>query len=298
MPRSLPPLDLCYTFSIAAKHLSFTLAGEELHLSQSAISRQIRQLEQHTGITLFTRHHRRLSLTNAGQELLQLVDQHVAQIKDWQQAHQHQASNRQLTVATSVACAYFWLMPKLEAYSQIQPNVDIRILAADKNADLHHDEADVAILYGDDQWPGLKVKCLFGEQVTPVCSPEMQKHFNHLNTPSDLLEAPLLHLEGGGTNWSSVDWQGWFKQHGIQLPAQHRSIRMNSYPMLVQAAENHRGIMLGWRYITDDLVSQGRLVYPFDDSLATSYGYYAAIRENADTDPIISDFFNWLTGQT
>ena len=298
MPQSLPPLDLCYTFSIAAKHLSFTLAGEELHLSQSAISRQIRQLEQVTGITLFNRHHRRLSLTTAGEELLVLVNDSVNQLKQWQQNHQHTPSNRQITVAASVAFAYFWLMPKLELYNQLQPDVDIRILAADKNADLYHDEVDVAILYGDDNWPNLKVHRLFGERVMPACSPDFLSQHKQLNEPKDLLTQPLLHLEGGGNLWSSVDWQSWFKYHGLTLATQHPSIRMNTYPMLIQAAEHHRGVILGWRYITDPLVATGSLTYPLDMELATPFGYFAAMREETQQDALVSEFYDWLIAQT
>ncbi len=295
--RNLPALNLLATFEVAARHLSFTEAATELCITQSAVSRQIKALEEQLGVPLFQRLHRALELTPEGQKLLTTV---MLNIKDLQTCIAEIRADHnipQITAATSVSFAYFWLMPRLAKFSEAYPEVDIRILATDQAIDPSKESADIAVHYGDGKWPELNADLLFGERVYPVCSPAYLKTAGDLNLPSDLLDQTLLHLHGGGTIWGGVDWPTLLKANGVDGQPARRGIRINNYPMIIQAVLAGRGVALGWSYITDEMVAQGLLVNPLDISLETENGYYlVASRETTQAD-YVNAFRQWILAE-
>ena len=290
----LPTLDLFHTFEAVARHRSFTLAAEELCLTQSAVSRQIKTLEDALGLRLFRRMHRAIEVTEEGRRLFETVTRGLEDIIACLAALGAAARAPQITVCASVAFAWFWLMPRLERFGALQPDVDLRVLATDQPVLPGSGEVDVAILFGSGQWEGLEARLLFGERVYPVCSPAYQRDHRELRRPEDLLDQTLLHLEYGKPSFGGVDWRTWLLRQGVNGQPVRRGLRFNSYPMVLQAAEVGHGVALGWSYVTDPLLANGRLVCPVDRTLETQDGYYLCTSREAAPTPGIMAFLDWI----
>ncbi|MCP4392196.1 MAG: LysR family transcriptional regulator [Gammaproteobacteria bacterium] len=294
---SLPPLSLLYTFEVVARRMSFTLAADELCLSQGAVSRQIKSLEDDLGRVLFVRKHRAIELTPEGRRLFDSVTRGLDDIAECVTGLRSDTETPQITVAASVAFAYYWLMPRLERFSERYPDIDLRVLATDQKVDLNKGDVDVAVLYGGGPWEGVEVQLLFDERVYPVCSPGYLKDHPELSRPSDIPGQTLLHLEGGGNIWGAVDWQVWLLRQGVSGQPVRRGIRLNSYPMVLQGAEAGRGVALGWSYITDQMLAEGRMVCPIDKPLTTGQSYYIGALDYAVSVPAIASFFQWIMSE-
>ena len=293
----MPPLSLFQTFEVVARRSSFTLAADELCLTQSAVSRQIRALEDQLGLPLFQRLHRAIALTSDGRQLLDSVTRGLEEIAGCVDRLRAATETPQITVAASVAFSFFWLMPRLERFSARHPDIDLRVLATDQMIDLRQEAVDVAILYGNGQWQGVRAQLLFGERVYPVCSPAYLAAHPELRTASELLDQTLLHLDGGGNIWGGVDWRVWLMTQGVTGQPVRRGVRLNSYPMILQAAEAGRGVALGWSYITDAMLADGRLVCPVDKSLETREGYYVSALERLVNAPATASFLQWIMNE-
>lgn len=293
----LPTLDLFHTFEAVARHRSFTLAAGELCLTQSAVSRQIKTLEDALGLRLFRRLHRAIEVTAEGQRLFESVTRGLEDISACLAALGAAVKAPQITVCASVAFAWFWLMPRLERFGALQPDIDLRVLATDQPVLPGAGEVDVAILFGSGQWEGLEARLLFGERVYPVCSPAYQRDHLALRRPEDLLDQTLLHLEYGKPSLGGVDWRTWLLRQGVNGQPVRRGLRFNAYPMVLQAAEAGQGVALGWSYITDPLVAEGRLVCPVDRSLETRDGYYLCTSKGPDQSPGVVTFLDWIAAE-
>ncbi|MBU2994682.1 transcriptional regulator GcvA [Octadecabacter sp. 1_MG-2023] len=291
---ALPALSQLHTFEAVSRRMSFTAAADELCLTQSAVSRQVKSLERDLGRPLFVRKHRAIEHTPDGLRLFEAVTRGLDEIAHCVRDLRATTQMPQITVAASVAFSYYWLMPRLEHFAERHPEIDLRVLASDQKVDLSKQDADVAVLYGRGGWDGVDARRLFGEKVYPVCSPAYLQAHQELQRPSDLLDQTLLHLEGGGTIWGAVDWQAWLVQQGVTGQPVRRGIRLNSYPMVLQGAEAGRGVALGWSYITDEMLASGQLVCPFDSPIETQNSYYiGALSEKALT-PSVSEFIQWI----
>ena len=290
----LPALSQLHTFEAVSRRLSFSAAADELCLTQSAVSRQIKSLEEDLGWPLFLRKHRAIELTPEGRQLFEAVTRSLDGIAGCVSSLRRDIGTPQITVAASVAFSYYWLMPRLERFSERCPNIDLRVLATDQKLDLDRADADIAVLYGDGKWEGVAVQRLFGERVYPVCSPGYLRNHPELHRPGDLLDQTLLHLEGGGTIWGAVDWQVWLVQKGVTGQPVRRGIRLNSYPMVLQAAEAGRGVALGWSYITDAMLAAGQLVSLFENPLETRFSYYIGTPADKISNPVVSEFTQWM----
>ena len=292
--HDLPSLGLFKTFEVAARRLSFTNAAVELCITQSAVSRQMRALEDQVGVPLFRRLHRSIELTPEGKRLQKTVTASLTELVACIQEFRNQQNFPQLTVAASVSFAYFWLMPRLEKFSDACPDVDLRVLASDQVVDLSRDGVDIAIQYGNGEWPRLQADLLFEETVYPVCSRSHLAAHPEFRQASDLLDQTLLHLDGGGNIWGGVDWQIWLAMQGVTGTPVRRGIRMNSYPMVIQAAQAGRGVALGWSYIVDEMVAEGSLVKPLDLQLETKNGYYLTLSLAPGKNRAVAEFRRWI----
>lgn len=290
----LPALSQLHTFEAVARCLSFTIAAEELCLTQSAVSRQVKVLEDRVGRALFHRKHRAIELTAEGRRLFEAVTRGLDEISHCVDELRATQDTPQITVAASVAFSYYWLMPRLERFSERFPAIDLRILATDQKVDLTKGDADVAVLFGEGGWDTLETRLLFGERVYPVCSPGYLRAHAELKTPQDLLTQTLLHLDGGGNIWGGVDWGIWLAKQGVTSQPLRKGIRLNSYPMALQGAETGRGVALGWSYITDAMLANGRLVCPVDMVLETRNFYYIGATKGRMQDPSVCHFFDWI----
>lgn len=291
----LPPLDLFHTFEAVARHRSFTRAAEELCLTQSAVSRQIKTLETALGLRLFHRFHRAIEATPAGQRLFESVSRGLDEVSRCLAELGAAAKAPQITVSASVGFAWYWLMPRLERYRALQPDIDLRVLATDQPVSPGSGEVDLAILFGAGHWEGLHAQLLFGERIYPVCSPAYLRDHPELRRPEDLLDQTLLHLEYGKPSLGGVDWRMWLLRQGVNGQPVRRGVRFNSYPMVLQSAEAGHGVALGWSYITDPILAEGRLVCPVDRTMETQDGYYLCTSSDAENTPGITALLDWIS---
>lgn len=288
----LPPLDPLIAFESAARLLSFTRAAEELHLTQAAISQQIRALEDSLQVKLFTRSHRAVQLTNAGREYQHSVVAVLRQLAGATMDIRNVEIAAQLVLGCDQSFATQWLRPRLAELRRLMPEVSIRIVASDDDAECLAHEVQFSVLHGDGDWPGMHAQRLFDEVVFPVCSPGYAPAVEADNWIEWLLQAQLIDLADSHRNW--MNWRLWLGGNGIDEPIANRRLEINSYPLVIDAACDGLGVALGWGHLVDDLIAEGRLVKPFEASLQTEFGYYLLQRDNRDEDEIAGRFRDWL----
>ncbi len=293
--KRLPPLDPLIAFEAAARLLSFTRAAEELHLSQAAISQQIRSLEDSLQVKLFTRSHRAVQLTNEGREYQHTVTAVLTQLAGATMDIQNVEFAQQLVIGCDESFATQWLGSRFDLLKRLLPEVALRIIASDDYNVSLGPEVQVAVLHGDGNWPGFQALRLFGEEVFPVCSPEYDHAAADQDWPAWLLQAQLIDLADSHWNW--MNWRLWLGGNDIDEPLANRNLQINSYPLVIAAACAGQGVALGWRYLVDDLIEQGRLVRPLEATLTTDFGYYLLRRDNLPQDEIVDRFCDWLPRQ-
>src|SRR5690349_24407299 len=207
----MPSLDLLQGFEAAARHLSFTKAGEELFLTQSAVSRQIKELEDQLGVSLFERRHRALVLTEAGQQFYAAAAQVLTTMRGaTERLRAATGRPRPLSVTTTTSFAALWLIPRLAGFTRDHPGIDVRITADTRVQDLERDGLDVAIRHGPPSLAGPNAVRLFGERVFPVCSPKLLKK-NPLRVPADLKNHCLLQYDDPDVRHPWLNWKTWLE---------------------------------------------------------------------------------------
>ena len=292
LKKRLPPLEPLIAFEAAARLTSFTRAGEELHLTQAAISQQIRNLENSLQVKLFTRSHRAVQLTNEGREYLHTVAPILKQLAGATMDIQNVEFSRQLVLGCDHSFAAQWLGPRIARLRALMPEASLRIVASDDYDEILGSDVQAAVLHGDGNWPGFRALRLFDEEVFPVCSPD----YPHAEAGEDrvewLLEAQLIDLADNHWNW--LNWRLWLGGNGIDEPLGNRNLQISSYPLVIDAACAGQGVALGWRYLVDDLLAQGRLVRPLRQSLHTEFGYYLVYRDNRQDDDLLLRLRDWL----
>ena len=295
LKNSLPPLDPLIAFEAAARLLSFTRAGEELHLSQAAISQQIRGLEESLQVKLFTRSHRAVQLTNEGREYQHTVVAILKQLAGATMDIQNVEFAQQLVIGCDQSFATQWLSPRISQLRQLMPAVTLRIIASDDDNESLGSEVQVAVLHGDGLWPGFEALRLFDEEVFPVCSPGFDHKLAQQDWVTWLLQAQLIDLADSHWNW--MNWRLWLGGNNIDQPLGNRNLQINSYPLVIDAACAGHGVALGWRHLVDDLIAQGCLVRPIKQSIKTDFGYYFICRDNLQNDASVIRIREWLQQQ-
>src|SRR5437762_14056678 len=213
----MPSLDLLQGFEAAARHLSFTKAGAELFLTQSAVSRQIKELEEQLGVALFHRRHRALALTDAGQQFYTAAAQVITTMRTATERLRTQSGRkRPLSLTTTHSFAALWLIPRLAGFTRTHPGVDVRITADTRVQDLERDGLDLAIRHGPPSLAGPHAVRLFGERVFPVCSPKLLRDPRRpLKQPADLKEHCLLQYDDPDSRHPWLHWKTWLEVAGL-----------------------------------------------------------------------------------
>jgi len=291
----LPPLDLLVAFEAAARLLSFTAAAAELHLTQAAVSRQIRMLEDDLGRKLFVRAHRRVQLTTEGREFQHVVTlalRHLARAAaDLRQV----GTDARLTVATDQSVAALWLVSRLPRFRQAHPDLPVRLIASDVDTDCLADGIDVAILHGDGSWRGYDATLLLDEAVFPVCSPGYLERHGPIDNAADLVRVTLIDLDDEHWNW--LNWRIWLTERQAPVGDDIERIRINAYPLVVQAARDGLGVALGWKHLVNPYLDDGSLVRPIDDSVETAFGYHLLVPA-VGRSPAARAFCEWALGES
>ena len=293
-PYDLPPLDLIEGFEAAARNLSFTKAGAELHLTQSAVSRQIKALEDWLGVPLFERRTRSLVLTGHGESLYGTVPDVLRTIEEVTRKIRHEQLARTLTVTTTPAFASLWLIPRLASYTREHPQVDVRISTSPGFVNLERSNVELAIRYTGVVPSGTPRK-LFEEEVFPVCAPELLKDRKRpLSVPADLRHHVLLHYDDQHNRIPWLDWPTWLDAVGLSDFKAAGAVRFNQYDQVVVAAASGQGVALGRNPLLKRMLRDGKLVAPFSSKLVAPRAYYVITSSMSARDPDVSDFVDWL----
>ena len=275
-------------FEAAARHLSFTLAAHELHVTQAAVSHQIKSLEDHLGMPVFKRLNRALVLTSAGQALFPAVSEALDIMASAVDRLHNQDQSGELTITTMDSFAATWLVPKLGRFRKSNPDIDVRITTTDTSVDFARVNVDMAIRYGAGDWPGLSVERLMTEEVFPVCAPSLLQSGPPLCCPKDLKNHTLLHDD------LRVDWRMWLMASGEDNVDAGKGPGYQHSNLVLLAAEQGDGVALARSVLVQDALAAGRLVKPFDVTMPTEYAYYMVCpHENLDR-PKVKAFRQWL----
>lgn len=295
-PNRLPALDPLKGFDAAARHLSFTRAAEELFLTQSAISRQIQTLEEQLGVKLFRREARRLILTPEGEVLARAVAETLGRLADVCAGLRASQRRPRVNVSAAVGIASLWLVPRLAAFQEIEPDVDVRLSADNRMVDLAREDIDLALRYihPDAAPPGAAL--LFEEEVFPVAAPKLAAKLPAVLRPEDLAKLTLLAFDNGHkAPWFS--WEPWLVGLGLAHDRPKAVLEFNQYDQLIRAAEDGRGIALGRGPLVGKLIAEGKLM-PLGKSRqrVATRGYYL-VRASKAARPEAERFAEWLLAE-
>ena len=295
MSVPLPSLNGLQVFEAAARHLSFTRAAAELNVTQTAVSHQIRRLEEQLGLRLFLRQNRALALTRAAEDYLPAVRSAFEDLRRATERLRRRADDDVLTVSTTVSLAAKWLVPRLAAFQQAHPGIEVRISTGTRLVDFRTEAIDVAIRFGRGHWPGLRADWLMAEDIFPVCSPGLLAGDQPLRQPADLAHHTLLHVDT-----RRDEWQLWLTAAGLPASmAGGRGLVFDHRLMALQAAMDGLGVALGSTRMTDADLATGRLVVPFNTvPLPQEAGYYLVAPPETAATPKIAVFREWLVSVT
>jgi len=286
----LPSLAALRTFEAAARHLSFKNAAAELNVTASAVSRQIKALEDEIGLPLFRRGYRQVELTSEGRELHEVLARSFGEVAHCVGALRGRRQGRRITVGATSAFTHYWLMPRLGRFWARHDSVVDHVLS-DREADLTSSRIDISIRYGTGSWDGQDSARLFADLVYPVAAPGQPEVAAVERDPAALLEARLIELSGVDARW--LDWSGFLRQAGVS--GQPRRLRhVNSYIIAVEAAMSGQGVTLGWHRLVRPFVEAGRLVRVGAASVRTPDAYHVAWRHSRTLPPEVAAFRDWL----
>ena len=291
MPARLPSLNGLRAFEAAARHLSFTVAASELNVTQTAISHQIRRLEEELGIRLFVRQNRALALTPEARDYLPGVRAAFNDLRLATDRLLRKGDDHVLTVSTLASLAAKWLLPRLSRFQESHPGIDVRITTSTGLVDFKSGNVDAAIRYGRGLWPGLRADWLMADQLFPVCSPALLTGNRPLRCPEDLRDHVLLHT----SNANSDDWRLWLTAAGLPTDlSKQPGVTFDLIFMTVQAAIDGIGVAMGRTSYVEADIAKGRLVVPFKITLPADAGFYLVSPETRADSPKLAAFRQWL----
>ncbi len=295
-PSRLPPLELLPTFDAAARHLSFTKAAAERFLTQSAVSRQIKALEEELGVALFRRRHRAIELTDDGRRLSEAVRIALEGLRDTVGQIRVPVRREVLALTTTPGFAALWLIPRLAVFVAEHPGIDVRIDATLEQRDLVSDEFDLAIRYA---LSSAKLGApLFQETVQPVCAPALARDRKRpLKTMADLFQHTLLQVNLPRDMGIQTEWEPWAQIVGIDSLKSVRSVTFTTYDSAIAAAVAGQGVALGRHPLVNELLKKRALVAPLKDERSSARAYFLVLEPNAARRPAVRAFADWLIGQ-
>jgi LysR family glycine cleavage system transcriptional activator len=295
--RRLPPLNSLRAFEAAARHLSFTRAAEELHVTPAAISHHIKALEDHLGVKLFRRLNRVVLLTDAGQACVAGLSDAFDRMAAALERLRAQDCSGPLTVSAPPALAARWLVPRLERFQELYPEIDVRVSAAMRLVDFTREDVDLAIRYGPGRYAGLVADLLLTNEVVPVCAPVLLEGPRALRAPQDLRHHTLLHDDTSTSDGAYPNWAMWLRAAGVEGVDASRGPRFDYSGLVLDAAAAGHGVALGLSTIVAGDLAAGRLVRPFAVVAATPFAYYVVGPAVTAERPKIAAFRHWLRAE-
>lgn len=291
--RDLPPTATLRAFEVATRHATFTAASEELHVTQSAVSHQLKNLEDIWGLQLFNRG-KSLSLTPAGAALAPLVREFFMNLEATLADLREEKGRVRLKVSTTYSFALKWLLPRLPHLAQLHPHILVTLDTTDKAINFSRGEADVAIRLGNGNYPALHSDFMFREQIFPVASPDLLQRFGKPRTPAELLRYPLLTRDGADL---VPKWEVWFQQVGLGISPLKENVRFSDTNMTVEAALLGQGVALARSGHVEKELSDGSLVRLFEIPFPSPVAYYFVCPKGIESQPHIASLRQWLIQQ-
>jgi LysR family transcriptional regulator, glycine cleavage system transcriptional activator len=288
MNLDLPPLTWLRAFEAAARTLSFTHAASELHITQAAVSKHVKSLEQHLRQPMFIRRPRGLELTKSGAAYLPKVQDAMQRLAIGTKEVFGQRLTNALTVRCAVSFAVNWLAPRLPDFLDQYPGKTIRLLSSVWSDAFDTQDFDLDIQYGNGHWPGFNSHRLTWETITPLCAPDLPGRIV-LNRPDDLRHHRLLHVLGYQEGWGI-----WLKAAGADQVNSGLGLHVDTSLTAFELAANGGGVALGRRSLARHALASGRLIAPFDLDLPIDEAFYVVEPAGSSTHPDAAIFVDWL----
>ena len=293
----LPPIQSLKLFDSVVRNRSMTRAAAEAGISQSAVSQSIRQLEQFAQAPLLDRSSRPMGLTEEGETFHRSSTEALARLA--QAVEDLRSRGRRADDAVTISCnlgfATYWLMPRLNYFSAVFPDIAVNVMAAYQNAAGFQSGADVAIRFGKGNWPDGDWQLLFKETIGPMCSPDYLERMGPITDPTQLANQRLIHVAVTDPDW--LGWEQYFNRIGHDGRGLSRGLRFSNYVQAVQAALTGDGIMLGWRSVVGDLLNSKQLALAFDAPVSLDSGFYIKGVQDRDDGDCVGALLGWLRDQ-
>ncbi|WP_321799032.1 LysR substrate-binding domain-containing protein [Caballeronia sp. J97] len=290
--RLIPSVTALVEFEAVARLGSFTLAAHELGVTQAAVSRQVRFLEETLGTRLFRRLHRAIELTDEGDALYRVVAESMQKIASVFDRLARGPVQQELVLAATSAFSHFCLLPRLASLKAAQPDLQLRLATQMFTADLRHKEIDVAVRFGNGLWPDGTATLLFDEEVFPVCSPSWLAARPAPATLEELAGAVLVESDSTSEGW--MGWEAWFQALGVRPMRLNYALRCSLYTDAIQAARYGQGVALGWGRLVRDFIGSGELVRLEVGSFKPTDSYFAVVPHGRAFTPAIGGLIEWL----
>lgn len=289
--RRLPPLSALRAFEAAARHGSFKRAASELAVTPTAISHQIRSLEEHIGQPVFERKIRKVVLTETGAQLYPVLRNGFDAFETALERVMPKTRRPQVTISATTAFTAKWLVPRVSSFQDRHPDIDLQLHASDSAVDLTENGIDVAIRYGRGPYPGLAAEVMFADNFAPVVNPRLG-----VVTQQDLAKTPLIHFQ-----WRRVDplnptWESWFAASGLPWSPSHPQLRFSDESHAIQAAVAGQGIALLSLALLRDELAAGQLVQPFGP-IIPGHTYHLVRRADRAPHTAIETVTDWLRAE-
>lgn len=292
--RIIPSMTALVEFEAVARLGSFTNAASELGVSQAAVSRQVKFLEETLVVKLFHRSHRSISLTGEGESLYLVVAESMQKIAGVFDRLSAGFEQQELVLASTAAFSQLRLVPRLANLKRLQPKLQLRLTDPMFIADLRHNEVDVAVRFGDGSWGDGTATLLFDEEVFPVCSPRWLLENGAPDTLEALARTPLIDSDSTSEGWMA--WDTWFASVGYRPARLSYALRCSIYTDAVLAARCGQGVALGWGRLVTDMLASGELVRLHTASCKPADSYYIVVPHGRSITSSITGLVEWLHG--
>jgi len=290
--RHLPPLNALRCFEAAARKGSFNQAADELFVTPSAVSHQIKTLETFLGLKLFRREKRKAMLTAAGEKYLTSVTHALDEIDSATRRLMTAPNISAVNLAVAPAFLTRWLVPRLRAFQQAHPDIELRLSASMGQIDFEHSDTDMAIYLGFGEWPDAEHHSLIQTRVVPVCSPKLLEAHLPLSSPQDMRHHTLLHVASRADEWPHM-----LEHHGLDESQFMKSMSFSSTSLALNAAMEGVGIALSDISLIERELQLKQLIVPFDISLNTRKAFYLVYQENRPLTYSMEAFREWILAQ-
>lgn len=290
----LPPLNAIRAFEAAARHLSVTLAADELSVTPGAVSRQIKSLESTLGLQLLKRSHRQIALTSYGSEYYRAITQALDALRNATRKLKRRSHRKQLKIRAYTTFAMRWLIPRLSSFHQAHPEIEVLLKASLEPVDFRKEDIDAAIRLGDGHWANANCYRLVSNVLAPVASPDLLASGPRLKRPADLAQHTLLHSIA-----RLDDWMFWLESAGVDARFDARAgMTYESSAMSYAAAIEGQGVAIAQLFLVENDLRNGRLVLPFKHTLDLGeYTYYLLTPDHKPESASMTTFRLWLLDQ-